>query len=87
MIYCLFWPLTAIDLVPDVMVGALLQPGERPLTTCLGPLRLAANEGLESPGKHCPNSATVLSKHDVRRKFVEIISIKVKPALRSATKW
>lgn len=47
MIYCLSWLLTVIDLVPDVMVGVLPQPGELPLTTCPGVLVLVATKVLD----------------------------------------
>ena len=46
--YCLFWPFTVIDFVPDVVVGVLPQPGELLLTTCRAPMGLLANFGLKS---------------------------------------
>jgi hypothetical protein len=39
MIYCLFWPLTVIDWVPDVKVGLLPQP---PLLEPAVPVEVAA---------------------------------------------
>jgi len=86
MIYCLFWPLTVIDLVPDVMVGVFPQPGELPLTTCLGALRLVVTEGLESLGRHCPSKTTMLNRNALMREFEETIFIKVKQTILLAMK-